>query len=73
MAHWSFRGDDEIDPFISKWAKKSEKSFHIRQALRMYLFGERTQAQQLSFKQIEFEFKCEKAAVPEQLSFDDWR
>lgn len=33
---WSFRGDDELDPDLEKWSKQHEKSFHIRQALRLY-------------------------------------
>lgn len=34
---WSFRGDYELDPILKKWSKQSEKSFHVRQALRQYL------------------------------------
>ena len=33
---WSFRGDDELDPVLKEWSKRHEKSFHIRQALRLY-------------------------------------
>lgn len=33
---WSFRADDELDPILEKWSKQHEKSFHIRQALRLY-------------------------------------
>lgn len=34
---WTFRGDRELDPILKKWSKQSEKSFHVRQALRQYL------------------------------------
>lgn len=36
---WTFRGDDELDPLLEKWSKQHEKSFHVRQALRLYLNG----------------------------------
>ena len=36
---WTFRGDDELDPLLAKWSKQGEKSFHVRQALRLYIRG----------------------------------
>lgn len=34
---WTFRGDKQLDPILKKWSDQSEKSFHLRQALRGYL------------------------------------
>jgi len=62
---WTFRGDDELDPILERWSKQSEKSFHVRQALRLYLNGNQFVRQNVG---------PEPDAEPEEveISFDEW-
>lgn len=63
---WTFRGDGELDPILTKWSKQSEKSFHVRQALRQYLNGNNLIQMSSDPAQVE----VERGEV--EVSFDEW-
>ena len=64
---WTFRGDGELDPILKQWSKQSEKSFHVRQALRQYLNGN-------NFIQASFDLikKTEFEPREAEISFAEW-
>ena len=64
---WTFRGDSELDPILKKWSKRFEKSFHIRQALRLYTNGS-------NFIQANYahELYVGEDAKEAEVSFDEW-
>lgn len=64
---WTFRGDGELDPILTKWSKQSEKSFHVRQALRQYLNG-------TNFIQTSFDLSKQTEIEPQEaeISFAEW-
>lgn len=65
---WTFRGDQQLDPILTKWTEQNEKSFHVRQALRQYLSGNRP----LDFQIPELSLN----ELPDQkieLCFDEWK
>lgn len=63
---WTFRGDSELDPILERWSRQGEKSFHVRQALRIYLNGNQFIRQSVEPEQLE----AELGEV--EISFDEW-
>jgi predicted transcriptional regulator len=63
---WTFRGDSELDPILKRWSKQSEKSFHVRQALRSYIHGSTFIQARFESEQVE----VERGEV--EMNFDEW-
>lgn len=66
---WTFRGDQQLDPILKEWTDRSEKSFHVRQALRQYLLG--TVA--MNFQIQEYSLPPELTEQEINLSFEEWK
>ena len=65
---WTFRGDGELDPILAKWSKISEKSFHVRQALRQYING----GIPYLHNEISYESSPENEQLEVELSLSEW-
>lgn len=69
--HWTFRGDKQLDPILREWTDQNEKSFHVRQALRQYLFGVTVPTTRIQIPDIQSIISDDDKNI--ELSFDDWR